>query len=275
MSLPAVDILPGLPIRSIDGWTQTADLYVPPGSAPRPALVCIHGGGWCSGSPEGYRDLAIAMATRFDLVVASISYRLVDRARFPAQVQDAANAVRWLRAQAGRFAIDSTRIGVCGASAGGYLSAMVALTHGDPGLAGGDPVNGESAAVQALVVQWGPLDFIARWYGNGGRAGAEQGLFGADYLQDPAIYHRASALAHAGPHAPPALFVQGREDRTVHQQQAELAHAAWRRAGRPSELLLLDRIGHVAQADPADQARERAGIVDFLQRTLQLRERTA
>ncbi len=257
----------GLSIRTVGDWQQTVDVYAPPGGGPRPVLVCLHGGGWRNGTPAGYRDLALHLTRRLDLVVISASYRLIDRALFPTQIRDAANAVRWVRANAARWGIDGGRLAVCGASAGGYLSAMIALTHADSALAGGDPVNGESAAVQALVVQWGPLDFIARWYGNGGRAGAEEGMLGVNFLQDPTLYHHASALAHAGPHAPPALFIQGRQDRTVHQQQGELGHAAWKRHGRPSELLLLDKIGH-GEVDPADVERETDAITAFVAQRL-------
>lgn len=270
--LDGIAVWTGLPIRRVGAWEQTVDVYAPPGRRARPALVCLHGGGWRTGTPAGYRDLALRLAAAYDLVVASASYRLIDRARFPTQIQDAANAVRWVRANAAAWSIDGERLAVCGDSAGGYLSAMIALTHADPALAGGDPINGHSAAVQALVVRWGPLDFIARWYGNGGRAGAEEGMLGTDYLHDPTLYHHASALAHVGPHAPPALFVQGRLDRVVHQQQAELAHAAWQRHGRPSELFLRDRIGHV-EADPVDQAAAADAIVAFLAKTLRLKQR--
>ena len=260
-------------LREVDGWRQVVDLYAAPAAgASRPAVVLLHGGGWRTGSPDGYRDLACELARRFAVVVACPNYRLIDRARFPTQLSDAANAVRWLRAHAARWGVDAGRIGICGSSAGGYLSAMVALTHDDPRLAGGDLLNGESAAVQALGVQWGPLDFIARWYGNGGRAGAEEGLLGCNFLQDPTLYHHASALAHVTAAAPPALFIQGRLDPVVHQQQGELGHAAWRRHGCAAELLLLDRVGHV-QEDAEDRRVERAALIGFLAARLGLARR--
>lgn len=268
-----VSVWTDLAIREVDGWTQTIDAYVPPASGRgRPAVICLHGGGWRAGAPAGLRAFALDFTARFDVVVVSCSYRLIDRARFPTQIRDAANAVRWVRANAERWAIDPTRFGICGDSAGGYLSAMIALTHAHPGLAGGDPINAASAAVQALAVHWGPLDFIARWYGNGGRAGAEGGMLATDslttdYLTDPTLYHFASPLAHVTGQAPPALFVQGRTDQVVHQQQAELAHAAWRRHGVASELLLLDRIGHV-ETDPADAALCTAATTAFFARQL-------
>lgn len=263
-----------LPIRRIGEWQQTIDVYAPPGPGPRPVVVCFHGGGWRVGQPADYRTLALQLARAWNVVVVSASYRLIDRALFPAQPQDAANAVRWVRAHAAAWNIDPQRVAVAGSSAGAYLAAMVALTHDHPQLAGGDAINAQSAAPQAAVVCWGPLDFIARWYGNGGRAGAEQGLLGADYVTDPTAYHHASALTYARRDAPPALFVQGRQDPTVHQQQGELGHAAWRRHGVESELLLLDRIGH-GGTDPADQAREAAEVERFLATRLKLTARAA
>jgi acetyl esterase/lipase len=261
-------------IRTIAGWDQVVDIYAPPGTGrPRPALVALHGGGWRVGAPAGWRAMALRLAARFDVVVVCGSYRLIDRALFPAQIQDAANVVRWVRQHAARWAIDHARIGAFGDSAGGYLSAMIALTHAMPGLAGGDALNGETAAIQALAVHWGPLDFIARWYGNGGRAGAEGGMLGAEYLADPTIYHLASPLAHVTAAAPPALFVQGRTDPVVHQQQAELAHAAWKRHGVPSELLLLDRIGHVPETDPADRERCEQRTMGFFAERLGMKAR--
>lgn len=257
----------GLAIRQVDGWTQTVDIHAREGGGgSRPVVVCFHGGGWRTGSPAGYGAVAKHLLERLDVVVVSASYHLVDRASFPTQVQDAANAVRWVRQNADELRIDPRRLAVCGSSAGGYLATMVALTHGDPQLAGGAAINDESAEAQALICQWGPIDFIARWYGNGGKAGAEAGLLGTDYLHDPALYHHASALAHVTAAAPPALFVFGRRDPMVHQQQGELGAAAWARHGLRHRLLLLDRIGH-GEIDPADVTASTAAVGDFVTET--------
>ncbi len=259
----------GLPIRDCAGFLQTADVYARPASGQvRPALLCLHGGGWQGGTPQEYRRLARYLAWRYDLVVASASYRLIDRARFPTQIQDAANAMRWLRASAARWSIDPQRIGVAGSSAGGYLATMVALTHDDPRLAGGDAMNTISARPQALISQWGPIDFIARWYGNGGRPGAEKGLLNTTFTEDPTLYHHASALSHMTAAAPPALFVYGRQDPVVHLQQAELGAAAWARHGIAHDSCLVERIGH-GGTDEADVRIAYRRIGDFLAEHLQ------
>lgn len=253
-----------LPLRSVDGWTQEALVVAPPGSSrPRPAVVLLHGGGFRSGSPDAWRDFALAFARTWDVVLFCPTYRLIDRARFPVPLQDAANAVRWLRANATHWQVDAGRIGACGASAGGYYAAMIALTHDDPRLAGGAPLNQESAAVQALVVRWGPLDFIARWFGLGGKPGPEKDLLGAGYTDDPAIYHHASAVSHARSDAPPALFLQGIEDPLVQRQQGELGHAAWLARGCRAQLKLYRRIGHVTP-DPEEVRQELADTQAFL-----------
>jgi acetyl esterase/lipase len=260
----------GIPLRELDGYQQTIDIYERPAqSGPRPALLCLHGGGWQTGNTLGNRRLARFLAWRFDIVVASASYRLIDRALFPAQIQDAANAMRWLRAHAATWDINPQQLAVTGSSAGGYLAAMIALTHSDERLAGGDALNAHSAAPQAVIVQWGPLDFIARWYGNGGRPGAEKGMLGTVYTNDPTRYHFASALSYVTAAAPPALFVQGRLDPVVHLQQGELGAAAWQAHGVEAETCFVDRIGH-GETDEQDRRQCENSIADFLQRRFHL-----
>lgn len=257
------------PIRDYAGFLQTADVYARPAKGkPRPALLCLHGGGWAGGTPQEYRRLGRYLAWRYDLVVASASYRLIDRARFPVQIQDAANAMRWLRGNAARWAIDPQRIGIAGSSAGGYLATMVALTHHDPRLAGGDAIDATSAQPQVLITQWGPIDFIARWYGNGGRPGAEKGMLNTTYVEDPTLYHFASALTHVTSDAPPALFVYGKADPVVHIQQAELGAAAWKRHRVAHDSCLVDRIGH-GGTDEADVRIAYRRIGEFLGDRLQ------
>lgn len=268
------DTLPGsplgesreVPIRTVGTWRQHLDIYARPASAEgklRPALVCLHGGGFAAGTTLSMRRLARYLAWRLDVVVVSANYRLVDRVRFPVPIQDAANAVRWLRTNASTYAVDPERIAIGGESAGGYLAAMVALTADHRGLAGGEAMNNCSAHTQALIVQWGPLDFIARWYGRGGSAGAEGGLLGTTYSENPTLYHYASALSHVHAGAPPALFVQGRHDQTVHLQQAELGLAAWTSVGVPAETCIVDYIGH-GRTDARDVRQTDQRIADFL-----------
>ncbi len=98
---------------------------------PYPALLFIHGGGWNSGSyAELYRFIDVAKAHGY--VAISIDYRLNQpnsAGSWPAQIQDAKCAVRWLRENADTYQIDSDRIGVVGHSAGAHLALLLGLTH--------------------------------------------------------------------------------------------------------------------------------------------------
>ena len=140
----------------------TLDLYLPPKSdthALYPVIIYIHGGGWTSGHSrhagaiDHFPDFLAALAKR-GYVVASINYRLDGEARFPAQIEDVRDAIRWLRANAAAYQIDKTKFGIWGGSAGGHLAGLAATSCGiDFGSSGeAKPSNAtESDCVQAAV----------------------------------------------------------------------------------------------------------------------------
>lgn len=212
--------------------------------AGRAVLVYCHGGGFIHGDPDAHRDLQRYLAWRYDLVVVSTSYDLKTIPRYPGEFRWCADAVRWTRAEAGTLGIDAKRVALSGSSAGAYHTGMVCCTHDDPDLAGGDALNDQSARPDAAVLMWGPMDFVARYHGQGGPNSATPNLLGCTYPEDPKAYHLASVVTRTRPDLPPALFVQGRNDQVVHLAQGELGHAAWKRAGAESDLQLYDYIGH-------------------------------
>jgi acetyl esterase/lipase len=110
------------------------DLYIPNGEGPHPLFVNIHGGGWVTGDKAlhpGSAALQIYDSGNATWAVASINYRLINEAVWPAQIEDTKAAIRWLKVNADTYRIDSQMIVVGGSSAGGHLSAMLAVTNGD------------------------------------------------------------------------------------------------------------------------------------------------
>jgi acetyl esterase/lipase len=108
---------------------QTLDLYAPKEAKNAPLIIWIHGGAFLFGSKEGFAGEPVPLHLLFDgFAVASINYRLIPEALFPAQLEDCKAAVRWLRAHADEFGIDPNRIGVWGASAGAYLASLLGTT---------------------------------------------------------------------------------------------------------------------------------------------------
>lgn len=135
---------------------QTLDIWAPaaPASAPRPVLVFFHGGGWVHGDRRAY-DFAARAFAKAGYVVVVPDYRKVPKVRFPAFLQDGAQAVHWTRDNIGRFGGDPGRLAVAGHSAGGYTVAMLALDQRWLRAEGVDP-----AIIRAGIGMCGPYDFF-------------------------------------------------------------------------------------------------------------------
>lgn len=119
-------------------------VYTPPGDAgARPGLVYLHGGGWTIGSIESHDGTAATYAGVAGCVVVSVDYRLAPEHRFPAALDDAEAAVRWVVDHAGDLGVDPSRLAVGGDSAGGNLATVLARRARDAG--------GPDLAAQLLV----------------------------------------------------------------------------------------------------------------------------
>src|SRR5262245_45088155 len=94
-----------------------------------PAVLCIDGCGFRACSWGGHNGPCVNLAQR-GFVAATCSYRLAPKYQFPAAVHDVKAAVRWLRANAGKYQTDPNRIGVTGDSAGGHLAQFLGVTAG-------------------------------------------------------------------------------------------------------------------------------------------------
>ncbi len=111
-------------------------LYRPAGSASAdvlPVLVYYHGGGWVIGDLDTHDVLCRALANGAGCAVASVDYRMGPEHRFPAAVDDALAATRWVGAHAASLGVDPARLAVGGDSAGGNLAAVVAIAARDAG----------------------------------------------------------------------------------------------------------------------------------------------
>ena len=109
------------------GGDIPARVYTPEGQAPFPALVYFHGGGWVVCDLDTHDKVCRSIARAAAAVVIAVDYRLGPEHKFPAAVEDAHAATKWVAANASRFGIDPDRIAVGGDSAGGNLSAVVSL----------------------------------------------------------------------------------------------------------------------------------------------------
>ncbi|MBT3707946.1 MAG: alpha/beta hydrolase [Gammaproteobacteria bacterium] len=230
----------------VQGQSLKLDLYLPDKPKGSGLVVWIHGGGWHKGSKE---KCFITWLPQHGYTVASISYRLSSVAKFPAQLHDCKGAVRWLRANAGKYGYNPQRIFVAGASAGGHLTALMATTSGHKLLEG--KVGGNldrSSSVQGAIDYYGPTDFILRSKTQPSRAN-EKGsvvyeLLGGGAHEKVAAAKLASACYHVSKDDPPLLVFHGTKDRTVLQDQSQAIATAYKKAGLPIKLHIIEGASH-------------------------------
>jgi acetyl esterase/lipase len=184
---------------------QTLDVWRPSGAATgkRPVLVFWYGGGWVKGDRRAYAFAARAFA-RAGFVVVVPDYRKVPEVRFPAFLQDGAEAVHWVRDHVGGYGGDPAQVALAGHSAGAYTVAMLALDPRWLRAEGVDP-----GIVKAGVGLSGPYDFYP--FTSKRAVDAMQGV------ADPAM---TQPVHFARRDAPPLLLVTSGKDHVVRPKNA-------------------------------------------------------
>lgn len=237
---------------------QTLDVWRPTraGAALRPVVIFWYGGGWVSGSRSGYRFAGRAFAANGFVVVVP-DYRKVPSVRFPAFLEDGAQAVRWTSDHIRDFGGDPDRIALVGHSAGAYTAVMLALDPRYLRDAGVAPT-----AIKAAIGLSGPYDFYP--FTDQRAVDAMAGV--ADPLTtQPIHYARADA--------PPMLLVTSDKDDVVRPYNA--VHLADRLRSLGARVALRDYpgLGHAGVAMALSKpfrgkAPVLADSVAFLNRTM-------
>ena len=216
---------------------------------PMPAVVWIHGGAWLGGSKDSGIPRLVPLARR-GYFGASIEYRLSGEALFPAQIEDARCAIRFLRSKDKELGVDRHRIGVWGVSAGGHLAALLG-TDAQPG-----------ARVHAVVDWFGPTDFL-RMDAAGSALkhdapeSPESRLIGGPIQENKGKVARANPITYVTADDPPFLILHGDQDRQVPLEQSRLLHRALRAAGVDATLHVVGGAGHgLPGPAPDEMARE-------------------
>ena len=213
---------------------QKLDLYLPEERSEKalPLLIWIHGGAWRAGSKEN------CPARRFldkGYAVASINYRLSQHAIFPAQIEDCKAAIRYLRANAGKYSFDPKRFGVWGSSAAGHLVALLG-TAGDVKEFDKGRNLDVSSRVQAVCDYFGPTDFTMMssfWtrMDHDSADSPESKLVGGPVQQNKDKCKRANPITYVTKNDPPFLICHGDKDPLVPLNQSQILYEALKKAG--------------------------------------------
>jgi acetyl esterase len=126
-------------VEDLDADGVPVRIYRPLGEAPKPGVIYGHGGGWVLGSIETHDDMCAELAAQSDTVVVAIDYRLAPEHPHPAQLEDSLAVLAWMRERGRALGIDPEHIIGAGDSAGGQMTAGLALLlrdHGEDQLKG-------------------------------------------------------------------------------------------------------------------------------------------
>lgn len=208
---------------------QTLDVWVPaqPSNVKRPVLIWWYGGGWVKGDRDAYAFAGRAFA-RAGFVVVIPDYRKVPTVRFPAFLQDGAEAVAWTRDHAAEYGGDPRRIAFAGHSAGAYTATMLAL---DPRWLRGAGVDPNIA--QAVVGLAGPYDFYPFT--------TRRSIDAMGQAPDPLA---TQPIRFARADAPPMLLATSDADTVVRARNANNLAARLRELGAPVEVINYGSLSH-------------------------------
>jgi len=257
-----------IPYTSSNSQYQSLDLLRPahPEGRPLPLIVFLHGGAWSQGDKaDGGRNLG-KLVRSGHYVAAAVNYRLTNEAQWPAQLHDCKAAIRWLRAHASRYGIDSEHIAVWGRGAGAHLALMLGATANKPEFAGPlGQYHNYSTIISAVVNFAGIVDLTTLPHQVSGRDHSSPGSPEARLIGG-AIYgfrhsaEEASPFHHLTPRMPPVLSIHSVDDDIIPYAQAEQLHQKLNALGVKNMLIPVHGARH---EDFPDEALDRvAGFLD-------------
>ena len=233
------------------------DAWVPKDDMIHPAVLVVHGGAWRSGDRMQLRGYANALAKR-GFACFAIDYRLAPNDKFPAQIDDCRQAVKWIRANAAEYKVNPEKFGAIGYSAGGHLVCLLATT----GEAPSDKNGNVDTRIQCVAAGGAPTDFrTAKDNGRWARY-----WMGGDLTTAPDKFHDASATAFVDKDDPPIFFFNRTADELVPIEWSLSCHDALKASGVKTEMHKIEGAGHLLAAmnpDALDKA------YSFLQLELQ------
>jgi acetyl esterase/lipase len=260
--------------RNAAGRMLMARIYQPQGAGPFPTVLDLHGGAWNRKDRMAEEPMDRALAASGLLVVA-VDLTLAPEAPYPACIQDANYAARWLKANAARWNGDVSRLGVYGSSSGGHVAELLAMKPRDPRY-GSIPLAAAADldATVAWVAMRSPVSNTFARYQNAERR-CNEGM-----MNNNKVFFSPWETIHEGnPQEilergekvvlPPFLIMQGALDDNVLPDMQEKFAATYRAAGGECDYRLFENSVHEWVAEPGPQTdKARQTVKEFIARQL-------
>ena len=246
----------------VNGAALLLDVYHPATSSGL-GIILIPGSGWHSYRNYGTEQLKDQMVIVPDVTQALIkngytvfviNHRTAPLFHFPAAIEDARRAVRFIRSNASKFKIDPEKLGGFGVSSGGHLIALLGVEDGLGNPSDIDPVEQVSSKIQCAVTIAAPYDLYK--LENAGAAAmivsfmGEQPVYVEKAFETPNyIYNLASPIMHITADDANFLLIHSTSDEMVPPSTAIKMSSGLNRTGAESALMLLDSNEHVPKFD--------------------------
>ena len=245
------------------------DLYIPKNAKGKiPLVVLIHGGGWLTNNK--YADMDYMKKTMAEIVnngiaIASIDYRFITEAIFPANLQDCNRAISFLYDNAALYGFDTKRFAVMGFSAGGHLANMVGLSKNNQATDFFMKGSNTGFSIKAVVDFYGPAELVL-FPGANDVKSPESILIGAPPLIRPDLAKIASPITYVDKNDPPFLIIHGEKDDMVDPKQSLLLSAWLNAVGVPNELIIVKAAPHYGTMFDVEDVRNK--VISFLKKKL-------
>lgn len=203
--------------KTVDSTSLKLDIYSPKAlKNDAPLIIFIHGGAWEKGKKSNVLHYLISYAKK-GYITATIQYRLSGVAKYPAQLLDVSDAVKWLKLHAKEYNINVNKVAIAGGSAGAHLAMLYAYSTS----CNIQDRIGTSNNVQAVINIYGPSDLTT---GIAKKEKRVHRLIGKTYKEAPEMYKKASPILYVNKNSPPTISFHGTLDELVPYGQSKKLH---------------------------------------------------
>lgn len=223
-----IEEITNIEYKNIGGKSLQLDMYIPKNVVkPAPLLVFIHGGGWRGGNRADYLVYLVAFAKK-GYITATVSYRLLKDAPYPACAEDITDAVTWFYNNGQQYGYDPDRIAVIGGSAGGHLALLAGYGWKR---AASENDSSQIHRIKAVVDIYGPYDLTTEYARNHELVTS---FLNNIYDEAPQLFIEASPKHYLDKSDPPTMILHGTSDELVPVSQSDSLKADLDKLGIPA-----------------------------------------